>query len=166
MLLSHTCTDTHTTHACKHTHTCIFVHVHTLYMHSCQLYWAVCWRPWFYYSGPTIPLHSSLLVNWMVNVWMHQILELMMVPTFRSVANWSKQFKTFYSQLAYKFLYPHVISQYVINFAHEMQEENASEWVSHFIDLRTYITTLHGSFLKAVVTCTHFAAYGKSCVYC
>ncbi|XP_065884017.1 uncharacterized protein [Dysidea avara] len=43
---------------------------------------------------------------------------------------------------------PYLISQYVINFAHGMQEDNANK------------------FLKTVVTCKHFAVYGKDVKMC
>ena len=61
---------------------------------------------------------------------------------------------------------PYVISQYVINFAHGMQEDNANELVVNCIKQDTnYIIDLFYSFLKTVVTCKHFAAYGKICFF-
>ena len=57
---------------------------------------------------------------------------------------------------------PYVISQYVNNFARGMQEENNNRLVAGD-HLATYLATIKKSFrfMKTVVTCKHFAAYGK-----
>ena len=72
-------------------HTRTRMHVHT-HMQDIHILCAGCLYVLaysYYYSGHTILLHIPLLVKWMVNVWMDQILEVMMAQMLRWVIGWS-----------------------------------------------------------------------------